>query len=487
MPVVSVALRFTTAAHAPVSLLTVTSVGQEITGATPLTVIVNVQAAVKPESSVAVNCMIFTPTENVEPEAIPEVTETVELQLSKVVASLNVTTAPESEVAVSVILSGQSIVGGVLSITVTIKVHASLLTVFVAVAVTEVVPTGKFDPRFGLYVIVEVGIPVVSVAVKFISASQASVSLLTVTSLGQEITGATPSTVIVKVQTSVKLEASVAVKSIVFVPTGNVEPEAIPEVLDTVALQLSVAVASINVTTAPDVDVAVTVMSLGQVIVGAVLSLTVTLHIAVFVLLLPSVAVSTTICVPVSVQTKVVSGEVSVGVTQLSILLPPAKASALKIASPSESRNIVGAVVGQFATGTSLSIPAIKDIAIPVKQEISLASLISIVCKPGVTLVNTPPLETQAPKSILYSKSAAPLAHEAQVPVTVTLPLSPGQTSSTTLILVIAKSQTISLSAGTEPEIISLKLKVLLDFADKEKEMREIIATVDPAVRVLYK
>ena len=135
------------------SLLTVTSVGQEITGATPLTVIVNVQAAVKPESSVAVNCMVFTPTENVEPEAIPEVTETVELQLSKVVASLNVTTAPESEVAVSVILSGQSIVGGVLSITVTIKVHASLLTVFVAVAVTEVVPTGKFGPRVGLYAV----------------------------------------------------------------------------------------------------------------------------------------------------------------------------------------------------------------------------------------------------------------------------------------------------------------------------------------------
>ena len=151
MPAVSVALKVTTAPQAPGSLLTVISLGQEISGATPSTVIVNEQVAVKLESSVAVNSMVCTPNGKVEPEAIPELIAIVlTLQLSEAVASLYVTTLPDTEVAVSVMLLGQAIVGGVLSFTVTVKVQSSLLTEFVAVAVTVVVPTGKPAVGFGL-------------------------------------------------------------------------------------------------------------------------------------------------------------------------------------------------------------------------------------------------------------------------------------------------------------------------------------------------
>ena len=93
--------------------------------------------------------MVCTPNGKVEPEAIPKLIAIVLTpQLSEAVASLYVTTLPDTEVAVSVMLSGQAIIGGVLSITVTVKVQSSLLTEFVAVAVTVVVPTGKPVPEF---------------------------------------------------------------------------------------------------------------------------------------------------------------------------------------------------------------------------------------------------------------------------------------------------------------------------------------------------
>ena len=95
--------------------------------------------------------MVCTPNGKVEPEAIPELIAIVlTLQLSEAVASLYVTTLPDTEVAVSVMLLGQLIAGSVLSITVTVKVQSSLLTEFVAVAVTVVIPTEKSVPEFGV-------------------------------------------------------------------------------------------------------------------------------------------------------------------------------------------------------------------------------------------------------------------------------------------------------------------------------------------------
>ena len=75
-------------------------------------------------------------------------------------------------------------------------------------------------------------------------------------------------TVTVKLQDAVLPAASVAVKILVVVPTGNVEPLAKPLVLETVAEQLSVAV-TLNAATAPQVPGALLILrGVGQVMTG---------------------------------------------------------------------------------------------------------------------------------------------------------------------------------------------------------------------------
>jgi hypothetical protein len=59
----------------------------------------------------------------------------------------------------------QRALGGWLSTTVTVKEHVETPTALVAVAVTVVVPIGNVLPGLIVYVIVDGGMPVVSVAV----------------------------------------------------------------------------------------------------------------------------------------------------------------------------------------------------------------------------------------------------------------------------------------------------------------------------------
>ena len=57
-----------------------------------------------------------------------------------------------------VIFAGQLIVGGCVSVTVTVKLHVALLPeASVAVQVTVVVPTVKLDPEGGLQLVVTPG------------------------------------------------------------------------------------------------------------------------------------------------------------------------------------------------------------------------------------------------------------------------------------------------------------------------------------------
>ena len=101
-------------------------------------------------------------------------------------------------------------VGGVTSFTVTVKVAVDVPTALVAVAVTVVVPTAKLLPGAILYVIVDAGIPVVSVAVNATGDAHNPGVLFTVILAGATTTGATPVTVTVNVHSAKLPEASVA-------------------------------------------------------------------------------------------------------------------------------------------------------------------------------------------------------------------------------------------------------------------------------------
>ena len=129
----------------PESDVTVTAAGQLITGAVEsITVTVKLHVAVLPDGSVATLVTVVVPRLNVLPDA--GVLTTVALQLS-VAVTLKLTTAPQLLLAdATLILAGQVIVGGVVSLTVTVWVQVAVLPdASVAVHVTVVVPTGKHD------------------------------------------------------------------------------------------------------------------------------------------------------------------------------------------------------------------------------------------------------------------------------------------------------------------------------------------------------
>jgi hypothetical protein len=120
--------------------------GHVIVGAVVSTVItVNEQVAVLPLASVAVQVTVVVPNGNVLPDGGLQATVTPG-QLSVAVA-VNVTADPHSA---PVIGAGQVMVGGSVSLTVTVKVHMPTLpAASVAEQVTVVVPTGKAEPDAG--------------------------------------------------------------------------------------------------------------------------------------------------------------------------------------------------------------------------------------------------------------------------------------------------------------------------------------------------
>ena len=132
--------------HRPGVLFTVTFEGQVIVGGcVSLTVTVKLHCAVLPEASVAVEVTVVVPTGNTEPEAGDDTTVTPG-QLSEAV-TVKFTTAPHwpGELLV-VMLAGQVIVGGWVSLTVMVneQVAPDPSDTF-----TAVVPTGKKDPEAG--------------------------------------------------------------------------------------------------------------------------------------------------------------------------------------------------------------------------------------------------------------------------------------------------------------------------------------------------
>ncbi len=179
--------------------------------------------------------------------------------------------------------------------TVTVKEQVAVLPApSVAVAVTVVVPMAKDEPEAGLYDTVT-PLPV-AVAAKVTVAEHCPALVETVRLPGQAMLTRSSMTVTLKVQVAVLPAPSVAVAVTVVVPTAKELPDA--GLKDTEAEQLSEAVAA-KVTVAEIWPTsAVTEMFDGQVIVGAWVSLTVTVKEQVAVLPAPSVAVAVTVVVP---------------------------------------------------------------------------------------------------------------------------------------------------------------------------------------------
>jgi hypothetical protein len=171
-----------------------------------------------------------------------------------------------------------------------------------AVQLTVVVPTGKVLPEAGVHVTVGCASTVsVAVGVKVTTAPEA-LEAYALMSVGTVKVGAAESlTVTLNVFGVLVLPvASLAVQLTVVSPSGNVLPEAGAQVIVGFASTASLADgAGEKVTTAPAPLVASTVMPLGTVRLGAVVSLTVTLNdFSALVLPAASLAVQLTVVSP---------------------------------------------------------------------------------------------------------------------------------------------------------------------------------------------
>jgi hypothetical protein len=152
-------------------LFTVILAGQVIAGGcASFTVTVNVQVAVLPAASVAVDVTVVVPTGKKLPDA-GTLTTVTPGQLSLAV-TLKLTTAPHwFGLFETVILAGQVIAGGCVSFTVTVNVQeVALPAASVAVDVTVVVPTGKKLPDAGTLTTVTPGQLSVPVTLKLTTA-----------------------------------------------------------------------------------------------------------------------------------------------------------------------------------------------------------------------------------------------------------------------------------------------------------------------------
>ena len=225
------------------------------------------------------------------------------VQLSFADGSVQDTTESQEPKSLDFVISvGQpTITGTWVSLIVTSKLHVTLTLPDSSSAtyVTTVVPKGKIDP--GVWDFVQVILPDVVQLSATVGSTQVttalheSVSLSWVISVGQsDITGISLSVMVtVKLQLVVLLEASVTSKVLIVSPTGKALPLINPAVWTVLTPgQLSVPTGAVKVTTAPQVPASIFwVISVGHVISGSWLSVTVILKLPTSSFPLPSVTV----------------------------------------------------------------------------------------------------------------------------------------------------------------------------------------------------
>ena len=141
-------LKLTMAPQSFASVLMFMSAGQLITGnSLSVTITLNEQVEMFPDGSVAIEFTVVVPIEKTLPEAGVEITVVEQLSVAN---TLNVTTALHFPGSALTYLFVQFNTGGILSVTVTLKEHVTVLPeASVAVDVTIVVPTEKNEPDDG--------------------------------------------------------------------------------------------------------------------------------------------------------------------------------------------------------------------------------------------------------------------------------------------------------------------------------------------------
>ena len=234
------------------------------------------------------------------PEAGRQVVDTLPSTMSLALAA-NVATAPAALVASRVRVPGTLTVGGVVSRTVTLKLALPVLPcASVAEQVTSVAPRAKVEPEAGRQVVDTLPSTMsLAVAVKLAAAPEGPVASFEM-SLGTVTMGGVVSwTITLNEALPVLPCASVAEQVTDVVPMAKVEPEAGRQVVATLPSTMSLAVA-VKVATAPAAPAASLVMSDGTLTIGGVVSVTITLKLALPVLPCASVAEQVTGLVPMA-------------------------------------------------------------------------------------------------------------------------------------------------------------------------------------------
>jgi hypothetical protein len=266
------------------------------------TVTVNEQAAVLPDVSVAVHVTMAAPAGKVEPDAGRQATLATP-QLSAPVGVGNVTTAelppPHSEPLETLILVGHVRVGGSLSVTVTICWQlAEFPDVSVTVQITIVAPRGNvagelFTTLATAQLSAVMGVPSITPL-----AVQRPASAFANTAGGHKIVGGSSSTTVtVCWHCAVLPEVSITVQVTVVTPLGKVAGASFT-MLATAQLSAVVGEPSVTPLAAQKPGSVPTDTKGGHVIVGASVSLTVTLKTQFAVFPLASVPMQFTAVVP---------------------------------------------------------------------------------------------------------------------------------------------------------------------------------------------
>src|ERR1043166_5544409 len=264
------------------------------------TVTLKVQLEVLPPASVAVQVTVLMPLAKLDPEAGTHRIEPPG-QLSVSVARKLTLLAHWPGAVLTVIGPGQPGTGRSVSLTVTVKVQLEVLPLASGAGhTTLVVPFANLEPDAGTHRIEPPGQLSVSVARKLTLLAHCPGAVLTVIGPGQLIVGGWLSTTVtLKVTFEVLPPASVAVHTTLVVPIAKLVPDAGTHRIELPG-QLSVNVARKLTLLAHWPGAVLTVIGPGQLIVGGWLSTTVTLKVQFEVLPLASVAVHTTVVVPIA-------------------------------------------------------------------------------------------------------------------------------------------------------------------------------------------
>src|SRR2546422_1973768 len=340
-----------------------------------LTVTVKVQLELLPDASVAVHTTLVAPLAKLEPDAGTHRIEPPR-QLSVKVAMKLTLLVHCPGAALTVMLPGQLGTGRWLSLTVTVKVQFELLPLAsVAVHTTLVVPLAKLEPEAGRHRTEPPGQLSVNENAKLTLVLHCPGAVLTVMLPGQLGTGRWVSlTVTVKVQFELLPDASVAMHTTLVVPLAKLEPDAGTHRIEP-PRQLSVKLAVKLTLLVHCPGAALTAMLPGQLGTGRWVSLTVTVNVQFELFPDASVAMHTTLVVPLAKLEPDAGAHRIEPPRQLSVKL--AVKLTLLVHCPGATLTVM--LPGQLGTGRWVSFTVTVNVQVAMAQSLEAVQLTVLV------------------------------------------------------------------------------------------------------------